>query len=161
MSLPFYLKGWLPAFFCFKGAEMDAVWDLVVDRPDLALFFLDGGGCQSRAQIWESEVLGRSPGRWVIADGFILFFGMGVYFDSFSSQRATGLLRLKVVLAVFFGGGGRRRGRRASVVREGSKDSYVILLFLRVLCEVRLAQLSPYPIRTCLYLSTVLYVFLA
>jgi len=25
----------------------------------------------------------------VIADGFILFFGTGVYFDSFSSQRAT------------------------------------------------------------------------
>jgi len=94
--------------------------------------------------------LGCSPGRWVIADGFILFFGMGVYFDSFSSQRATGLLRLKVVLAVLFGGGGRRRGRRASVVREGSRDSDVILLFLRVLCEVRLAQLSPYPIRTCL-----------
>ena len=154
MSLPFYLKGWLPAFFCFKGAEMDVVWDLVVGRPDLALFFLDGGGCQSRAQICESEVLGRSPSRWVIADGFILFFGTGVYFDSFSSQRETGLLRLKVVLAVFFGGGGRRQGRRESVVREGSRDSDVILLFLRVLCEVRLAH-------TCLYLSTVLYVFLA
>lgn len=89
VSLPFYLKGWLPAFFCFKGAEMDVVWDLVVGRLDLALFFLDGGGCRSRAQIWESEVLGRNPGRWVIADGFILFFGTGVYFDSFSSQRAT------------------------------------------------------------------------
>jgi len=73
----------LLAFFCFKGTEMDVVWDLVVGRPDLALFFLDGGGCRSRARIWESEVLGRGPGRWVIADGFILFFEMGVYFDSF------------------------------------------------------------------------------
>jgi hypothetical protein len=92
-------------FFCLD-VEL-SVWVLIVGRPDLALFFLDGGGCRSRAQIWESEVLGRSPGRWVIADGFILFFRTGVYFDSFSSQRATGLLRLKVVLAVFFGGGGR------------------------------------------------------
>jgi len=146
-------------FFCLD-VEL-SVWDLVVGRPDLALFFLDDGGRRSQAQIQESEVLGRSPGRWAIADGFILFFGMGVYFDSFSSQRETGLLRLKVVLAVFFGGGGRRQGRRESVVREGSRDSDVILLFIRVLCEVWLAQLSSYPIRTCLYLSTVLYVFLA
>ena len=146
-------------FFCLD-VEL-SVWVLVVGRPDLALCFLDGGGCRSRAQIWESEVLGRCPGRCVITDGFILFFGTCVYFDSFSSQRATGLLRLKVVLIVFFGGGDRRRGRRVSVVREGSRDSDVILLFIRVLCEVWLAQLSSYPIRTCLYLSTVLYVFLA
>lgn len=63
MSLPFYLKGWLPAFFCFKGTEMDAVWDLVVGWLDLALFFLDGGGCRSGAQIWESEVTVVVVGR--------------------------------------------------------------------------------------------------
>jgi len=68
-------------FFCLD-VEL-SVWVLIVGRPDLALFFLDGGGCRSRARIWESEVLGRGPGRWVIADGFILFFGTGVYFDSF------------------------------------------------------------------------------
>jgi hypothetical protein len=73
-------------FFCLD-VEL-SVWDLVVGRPDLALFFLDDSGRRSQAQIQESEVLGRSPGRWVIADGFILFFGTGVYFDSFSSQRA-------------------------------------------------------------------------
>jgi len=86
---PFLLEGVAAGFLLLQGAEMDAVWDLVVGRLDLALFFLDGGGCRSRAQIWESEVLGRNPGRWVIVDGFILFFGTGVYFDSFSSQRAT------------------------------------------------------------------------
>jgi hypothetical protein len=35
-------------------------------------------------------MLGRGPGRWVIADGFIPFFVTGVYFDSVSSQRTTG-----------------------------------------------------------------------
>jgi hypothetical protein len=50
-------------------------------------------------------MLGRRPGRCFIADGFILFLGMGVYFDSIASQWAMGLLRLMVDFVCFSGGG--------------------------------------------------------
>jgi hypothetical protein len=50
-------------------------------------------------------MLGRGPGRWVTADGFIPFFVTGVYFDSISRQRVTGHLQFMVVLGFFFGGG--------------------------------------------------------
>ena len=72
-----------------------------------------------------------------------------------------GPLQLKVVFIFFFlGGGGRRRRGRASVVREGSRGLDVIFFFFRVLREVRLGQLSLYPIRMCLYLHAPMHVFL-
>lgn len=80
--------------------------------PDLASSSLGDGGRRSEAQIRESVMLGRRPGRWFIADGFILLFGTGVYFDSIASQRATGLLRLMVDLDGFSGGDDQRRGGR-------------------------------------------------
>lgn len=72
--------------------------------------------------IQELELLGCVPGRWVIAKGFY-------YFDSFQSHSAMVLLQLKVVFVSFFAGGGWRRGGRASVVREGSRGSIIILFF--------------------------------
>jgi len=140
-----------PVFF--KGVEQ-AVGVVHGGRLDLAPSSFDGVVCRWRAQIRELEWLGCVPGRWATAEGFF-------YFDSFQSYCAMGPLQLMAVFGVFVGGGGGRRGGRASVVREGSRSSDVILFFLRVLCEVWLSQLSPYPLRTCLYLVTVLYVFLA
>jgi hypothetical protein len=60
--------------------------------------------------VQELKSLGRGLGRWVTADGFILSLGMGVYFDSFQSQRVMGLFQLAVMPEVFLDGGGRRRG---------------------------------------------------
>jgi hypothetical protein len=53
-------------------------------------------------------MLGHGPGRWVIADGFISFLVMGVYFDSTLSQCVKGPLQLIVLLGFFFGGGCHR-----------------------------------------------------
>ena len=76
--------------FCFKAAERLAdfveVWWL-----DHAQASLDGGGRRWRVVVHELKSLGCSPGRWATADGYILSLGMGVYFDSFQSQRVMGL----------------------------------------------------------------------
>jgi hypothetical protein len=98
---------------------------VVAGRPDLAQSSLDGSGRWWRAQIRELEKLGRSPGRWVIADGFIPFPMTGVYFDSFQSQRAMRLFQLMVVFGFFFDGG-RPRGGRSRMVRKGSRGIEVI-----------------------------------
>jgi hypothetical protein len=103
---------------------------------DLAPLLLGGGGCRLRVQIWELGMLGRGPGWCGIADDFILSFVTGVYFNSISSQRVTGLLRLMVVLGGFFGGGGRRRGGRLWTVREDSRGNIVIFCFFRGLREI-------------------------
>jgi hypothetical protein len=55
--------------FCLD-AEL-SVGLAVVGQPDLAPFAPGGGVRQRCVQIWGLERLGRRPGRWVIADGFI------------------------------------------------------------------------------------------
>jgi hypothetical protein len=67
----------------FLNDALRSVGFVVGGWPDLAQSPLGGGGCRRRVQIWELEELGRGPGRWVTADGFIVSLGMGVYFDSF------------------------------------------------------------------------------
>jgi hypothetical protein len=56
---------------------------VVVGWPDLTQSSLGGGGGWWHAQ--ELEKLGRGPGRWVIANGFIPFPMTDLYFDSFQS----------------------------------------------------------------------------
>ena len=75
--------------------------DVVVGRPNRAPFSLGGDFYQLRAQIWELEPLGRCPGCWRIAVGFIPFFVTGVYFGSFQSMRAKGRLQLRVAFGFF------------------------------------------------------------
>ena len=103
--------------FCFKAAErlvdFVEVWWL-----DHAQASLDGGGRRWRAVVHELKSLGCSPGRWATADGYIPSLGMGVYFDSFQSQRAMGLFQLGVMPNVFLDDGGRRRGFVASSQRS-------------------------------------------
>jgi hypothetical protein len=94
------------SFFCLD-AEI-SVGAVVVGQPDLAPSSFGGGARRRHAQIRELEMLGRGPGRWVIADSFILFLVTGVYFDSTLSQCAKGPLQLMVLLSFFFGGGCRR-----------------------------------------------------
>jgi hypothetical protein len=72
---------------------------------------------------------GARPGRCFIADGFILFLGMGVYFDSIASQWATGLLRLMVDFVCFSGGGRWRRGGRFQKEHEETRGNVVIFFF--------------------------------
>jgi hypothetical protein len=94
--------------------------------------------------------MGRVPNRWATADGFILSYDMGVFFDSSKSQWVMGLLQLMVMPGVFFAGGGRRRGFRASSACSGSRDWDAI--FFWILCVVWLLQLHLYPSSTSLYL---------
>jgi hypothetical protein len=84
----------------------------------------------------------------------------GVYFDSTQSKLAKGPLQLMVVAVFFFGGVDQRRSGRPWMVHEGSRGFDVIFSFSRILSEVWLRQLYPYPIRTCLYLYVDVYVFL-
>ncbi|CAO2145787.1 unnamed protein product [Urochloa humidicola] len=130
--------------FLVMGAEV-AVGDVVCDRLDLACIFLDGGGRHRRGQFQELESLGRGPGRWATADGFI-------YFDSNQSLSAMGLVQLAGRLIFLLNGDGRRWEGRPWEIREGSKDFVVIFIFFRVLCDVWLEQLYPYPSSTDLYL---------
>jgi len=148
----------LLAFFC-KDAEL-SVGVVVAGRPNLAQSLLGGGGRWWRAQIRELEKLGRGPGRWVIADGFIPFPMTGVYFDSFQSQCAMGLFQLMVVFGFFFDGGGRRQRGRSRMAHEASRGIDVIFFLFRVLREDWLGQLSLYPIRKCLYSYAPMCVFL-
>ncbi|CAO2185708.1 unnamed protein product [Urochloa humidicola] len=99
------------------------------------------------------EELGRGPGRWATADGFINF-------DSVQSFSAKGLLQFKVELDFFPDDVGRRRGRRPLEVHEGPRGFSVISVLVRVLCERWLLQLLLYPLLTCLYLYVFMYVFL-
>jgi hypothetical protein len=105
-------------------------------------------------------MLGRGPGRWVTANGFILFFATGVYFDSISSQWAMGHLRFMVVLGFFFSGGSQRRGGRVWTFRKDPRAIVVIFSFLRGLRGVWQRQLHLYPVCTSLYLYAPMYVFL-
>jgi hypothetical protein len=138
--------------FCFD-AEL-SVWDLVVGWPDPTSSSTGDGDFRSDARIRGSEMLGRRPGRCFIADGFILFLGMGVYFDSIASQWATGLLRLMVDFVCFSGGGRWRRGGRLQKEHEETRSNVVIFFFFRGLRVVWTEQLSPYPLRMYLCLCT-------
>ena len=75
------------------------------------------------------------------------------------SQRAMGLLQLKVRFGFFFGGDGRQLGGRPLVDLEGSRGVDVFLLFSWVLRVVWLEQVSPYPVGTCLYSYVFVYAF--
>jgi len=66
----------------------------------------------------------------VTADGFIPPFVTGVFFGSFQSLWAMGLILLKVTPGIFFGGGSRRRGGRPEQARRGSRGINVIFAFL-------------------------------
>ena len=93
--------------FWFKGAGCAAG---VVDggRLGLSRSSLSGGLRRWRAQIQEWDGLGRGPGRWATADGFISSLVTSVYFGSFQSLWAMGLVLLKVMPGVFFFGGSQR-----------------------------------------------------
>jgi hypothetical protein len=146
----------LLAFFC-KDVEL-SVGVVVAGRPDLVQSSLGGGGRWWRAQILELEKLGRGLGRWVIANGFILFPMTGVYFDSFQSQRAMGLFQLMVVFG-FFDGSGRRWGGQSRMVREGSRGINVIFpclgLFVKIGWDCCL-----YILYVCVCICMPMYVFL-
>ena len=143
------------AFF-FKDAG-SAVGVADGGRLDLARSSLGGDGCRWRAQIQKLEGLGRGPGRWATTDDFFNVDGF-FNFDSYQSLCAMGLLQLTVRLVFFFDGDGRRRGGRLRLVREESRGISVNFLFVRVLCEVWLAQLPLYPLR--MYSYNLVYVFL-
>lgn len=138
--------------FLSKGAKQGIG---VADRGRLDLGRSSRGGAsrRRRAQVQELVGLGRVPGRWTTAEGFI-------FFDSFQSQCAMGLLQLMVVFVFFVGGGGRRRGGRSLVDLEGSRGLDVIFIFFGVLREVWLGHLSLYPLCTRLYFYIFIYVFL-
>ena len=123
--------------FCFKdaGCAAGAVEGGWLDLPWSSL----GGGVRRwRVQIQEQDGSRLGLGRWATAEGFILPFATGVFFDSFQSLWAMGFFLLKVMPGVFFGGGGRRRGRRVPSACSGSRDFSVIFIFCRVLSAVRL-----------------------
>jgi hypothetical protein len=77
-----------------------------------------------------SGELGRVPGRWAIADGFIPSFEVGVLFDSSQSHWAMGLLQISVVFIVLGGGGCRHWGCRAASASTGPRGLIVIFAFL-------------------------------
>jgi hypothetical protein len=103
------------------------------------------------------ESLGRVPGGWVIADGFIPSFEAGVFFDSSQSRWAMGLLQISVVFIVLGGGGCRHWGCRAASASTRPRGLIVIFLSLRVLCAVWQVQRPPYPFHTFLYVYVLLY----
>jgi hypothetical protein len=127
---------------------------------DLPRFPLGGAVRRWGGLIQELDGVGRGPGRWATAVGFILSSDMGIYFNSSKSQWAMGLLQLKVMPDVFFVGGGQRRRLRASSACKGSGDWVAIFIFFWVLGVVWLLQLHLYPSNTSLYLYTYLYTFL-
>ena len=75
--------------FCLKEAEQ-AVGLVECWWWDQARASLDGGGCRRRVLALVRKSLGRRPGRWVNADGFIPSPATGVYFDSFKASVRWG-----------------------------------------------------------------------
>ena len=147
----------LPSFLF--DAEL-AVGDVDGGRLDWACSSLGGGSRRRHAGILELEGSGRCPGRCTVTDGFILFCGAGVNFDSFQSFCAMGLFQLVVGLDFFGGGGGRRWWSRVCYGCKSLRDLVVIFAFFRDLCVVWLQQLSPYLFWTYLYQHMYLYAFL-
>ena len=147
----------LPSFLF--DAEL-VVGDVDGGRLDRACSSLGGGSRQRHAGIQELEGSGRCPGRCTVTDGFILFCGAGVNFDSFQSLSAMGLFQLVAGLDFFGGGDGRQWRCRACSGCKGLRDLVVIFAFFRDLCVVWLLQLSLYPFRTYLYQHMSLYAFL-
>ena len=145
--------------FCFKAAELARGW-MDVWWLDQARSSFDDGGRRRRAEVQELRSLGRSPGRCAIADGSIPSFGTGVHCDSPQSRQAMEFLQLMGLLGVLLDGGGRRRSSRAALFSQGPRDLVVIFLYLRVLCDVWVTQLSLYPSSVFLYLYAYVYVFL-
>jgi hypothetical protein len=118
----------LLAHFCLDAALFVGV--VVVGWPDLPPSSLGGGGCRWRAQIWELDKLGRGPGRWAIAVGFIPSSRWVSTSTPSQSLCAMGLLQLTAVIFFLFGGDGRRRGGRPQRNHEGSRGIIVISVFL-------------------------------
>ena len=133
--------GWRPAgsgsFFPRRR------WSSVA-MPDLGAGWI---GTRSRSMDWT-------------AVGLIPSSMMGVSFDSTQSMCAMGFVQLEVLLGFFGGGDGRRRRCRALRFHKGARDLYVIFLLFGHLCEVGLGQVAPYIHRMCLYLYSMMYVFL-
>ena len=147
----------LPSFLF--DAEL-VVGDVDGGRLDRACSSLGGGSRRRHAGIQELEGSGRCPGRCTVADGYILFCGAGVNFDSFQSFCAMGLFQLVAGLDFFGGGGGRRWRCRVCSRCKGLRGLVVIFASFRDLCVVWLQQLSLYPFRTYLYPLMYLYAFL-
>ena len=142
--------------FCLKEAEQ-AVGLVECWWWDQARASLDGGGCRRRVLALVRKSLGRRPGRWVNADGFIPSPATGVYFDSFKASARWGSSS----------SGSCPMSSSTTVagdedlwqVRRHPRGFIVISFSFRVFCEVRLGQLSLYPYRMSLYLYEYMYVF--
>ena len=69
-------------------------------------------------------------------------------------------LQLMGLLGVLLDGGGRRQSSRVASISQGPRDLVVIFLYLRVLCDVWVTQLSLYPSSMFLYRQAYVYIFL-
>ena len=135
--------------FCFEesghaGGHAEDGW------PDRARASIGGDSRRWRVQFRDLGSLGRGPGRWTTAEGFI-------YCDSSQSQCAMGFLQIYGGSGVFVDGNDRQRRSPAKKASIGVGDLSVISLSFRGSFAVWSVQLSLYPCST-LYVS--IYVFL-
>jgi len=138
--------------FCFEesghaGGHAEDGW------PDRARASIGGDSRRWRVQFRDLGSLGRGPGRWTTAEGFI-------YCDSSQSQCAMGFLQIYGGSGVFVDGSVRQRRSPAKKASIGVGDFSVILLSFRGSFAVWSVQLSLYPCRTYLYLYVSMYLFL-
>jgi hypothetical protein len=115
--------------FCIKVAKpaMGFVEEGWLDLPRVSLC---GGDRRWRVKTQDLGSLGRDPGRWAIADGFIPSFETGVFFDSSQSCWVMGLLQISAVLVVLDGGGCRRWGCRAALASTRLRGMILFFVFL-------------------------------
>lgn len=102
--------------FYFKAVEHAVGFVEEERRLDQARATLGGGGRLRRVQVQERKSLGRGPSRRAVADGFILSFGAGVYFDSNQRHSAMGLFQLR----------GRSSSSPTATAGEGDLESLLV-----------------------------------
>jgi hypothetical protein len=145
--------------FCFVGtvAVVGSLEDWWLDRVHASR----GGSRRRRrrAPVQDPGSSGCVPGRWAFSDGYISPYGTSVFCGFFQSLCAMELPRIWMAAATA-GAGDHRRWKPS--VGKGSRDLFVISVFLVALSAMfgGIAGLYPYTAYLYLYLYWSVYVSL-
>jgi hypothetical protein len=144
--------------FCFVGtvAVVGSLEDWWLDRAHASR---GGSRRRRRAPVQDPGSSGCVPGRWAFSDGYISPYGTSVFCGFFQSLCAMELPRIWMAAATA-GAGDHRRWKPS--VGKGSRDLFVISVFLVALSAMfgGIAGLYPYTAYLYLYLYWSVYVSL-